>query len=167
MSLLRSLAFGSVLASLSGCASSTPAATCPASPAAAASPTEDLSKLDQEQLATKLIAVTMGKNLGQQVLDSMTESMRKMPGLPPGFIDRFQANAHAEDLQTLVIPIYVKMYERETMIAAITFYESEQGRILVSKLPEATRLGMEAGQRWGKQLAERTLKEMGLTPPAN
>ena len=135
-------------------------------PDGTAASSQDLNKLDQQQLAVKLIEVTMGKNLGQQILDSMTESLRKMPGLPEGFIDRFRANARIEDLQTLIIPIYVKMYERETMIAAITFYESEQGRILVSKLPEATRLGMEAGKLWGKRIADQTLTEMGLSQPA-
>lgn len=109
----------------------------------------------------------MGKNLAVQIMDSMLAAFKKIPNLPEGFIERFRANARAEDLEALVIPIYVKTYERETMIAAIEFYESEQGRILVAKLPEATRLGMEAGQRWGKQVADKTLREMGLTSPAD
>jgi uncharacterized protein len=150
---------------MAACASSTPSANCPAAPAPEAAG-EDLNKLDQEQLARKLIEVTMGKNLGNQVLDSMVESLRKLPGLPPGFIDRFRANARIEDLHDIIVPIYIKTYDRETMIAAISFYQSEQGKILIGKLPEATRLSMEAGQRWGQQVAEKTLKEMGITPPA-
>jgi hypothetical protein len=166
---LASLTGACCLQLLLGCAASTPPPECPATtvvmPDGTTASNRDLNKLDQEQLAAKLIEVTMGKNLAQQILDSMTESLRKMPGLPPGFIDRFRDNAHMADLQTLLIPIYVKMYERETMIAAITFYESEQGRILVSKLPEATRLGMEAGKLWGKRIADQTLTEMGITQP--
>jgi hypothetical protein len=149
------------------CASSTPPADCPSAPAAAGSAgAEDLNKLDQEQLARKLVEVTMAQNLGNQVLDSMVESLRKLPGLPAGFIDRFRANARIEDLLEIIVPIYIKTYDRETMVAAISFYQSEQGKILVSKLPEATRLSMEAGQRWGQQVAEKTLKEMGIAPPS-
>jgi uncharacterized protein len=149
---------------MTACASSTPPANCPVTPAAEASGGKDLNELDREQLARKLIEVTMGKNLGNQVLDSMVESLRKLPGLPEGFIDRFRANARIEDLHDIIVPIYVKTYDRETMIAAIAFYQSEQGKILIEKLPEATRLSMEAGQRWGQQVAEKTLQEMGITP---
>jgi len=151
---------------LVGCAAGTPAAACPEAPAAPSpKPRDDLSQLSSEQLAERLITVTMGKALGQQMMDSMLTNLSKMPSLPPGFVERFREKAHAEDLQTMVVPIYVKLYDRDTMIAAITFYESEQGHILVSKLPEATRLSMEAGQRWGRKLAEDTLQEMGIAPP--
>lgn len=164
MPTLRLVLCAATLFLLTGCATSAPPPACVASPSTEATPREDLRKLDQEQLARKLIEVTMAKSLGKQVLDSMTETLRKMPGLPPGFIDRFREHARIEDLHDLIVPIYARTYDRETMIAAITFYQSEQGQVLVGKLPEATRLSMEAGQRWGQELAERTLEELGRVP---
>jgi uncharacterized protein len=167
MVLFRSLLSVCACSTLLACASATPAPACAEPSVAAASPRSDLAQLDSNQLAKRLVEVTMGKNLAVQIMDSMLAAFKKIPNLPAGFIERFRDNARAEDLEALVIPIYVKTYERETMIAAIEFYESEQGRIMVTKMPEAVRLGTEAGQKWGKQVADKTLREMGLTPPAN
>lgn len=155
-SLFKSLFLISVLAVSTGCASGQGQANCPA----AAAPADGLDKLEQDQLAAKLIEVTMGKDLAEQIMTAMSASLSKLPGLPPGFMERFKANADVNELQKLIVPIYTKLYDRETMIAAIRFYESEPGKALVSKMPEATRLGMEAGQQWGKQIAEKTISEM-------
>jgi hypothetical protein len=161
-SLCKSLLVASLLAVSTGCASGQGQAACPA----AATPNDGLDKLEQDQLAAKLIEVTMGKDLAEQIMTAMSASLSKLPGLPPGFMERFKANADVNDLQKLIIPIYTKLYDRETMIAAIRFYESETGKALVSKMPEATRLGMEAGQQWGKQIAEKTISEMKSGAPA-
>ena len=146
----------------------------PASPAAAATPAlslasppgDDLDKLTNEQLVVKLLVITGAGALGKQIVDSMAESMKKTPGIPPGFLQRFAANAHADDLVELIIPIYVRNYDAATMKAAIRFYQSEQGRILISKLPTVTKESSEAGREWGRKLAIRTLSEMGATPSA-
>lgn len=147
---------------LAGCAGSAPPPACDAS----AQSSKELQELDQEQLARKLVDVTMGKSLGEQILFATTEQLRRLPGLPEGFIDRFRANMKPEDLVEAIVPIYVKMYERETLIAAINFYQSEQGRVLIGKQPEVTRLSMEAGAQWGRKVAEQTAREMGASAPA-
>ena len=95
----------------------------------------------------------------------MAENLRKMPGLAPGFMDRFMANAKPEDLLALIVPIYVKNFDRETLGAAIHFYESKQGRALVAQQPIATKESMDAGRIWGRNLAEKTLAEMGNPTP--
>jgi hypothetical protein len=144
---------------------SSPVAAPPA-PAAttAAAPADDLDTLTNEQLVRKLLAVTGAGALGKQIMDTMAETMKKSPGMPPGFIERFAANAHPEDLTALIIPIYLRNYDAPTMKAAIRFYQSEQGQILVSKLPVVTKECGEAGREWGRKLAIRTLSEMGVAP---
>jgi hypothetical protein len=97
----------------------------------------------------------------------MAQNMSKLKGLPPGFMERLQANARPEELAALLIPIYVRNFDRETLIAAIQFYESRYGRVMVSHLPQATKESMEAGQQWGRTLAQKTLVDMGLTPPSS
>jgi uncharacterized protein len=147
------------------CASSPSGAPC-APAAASAQPTgDDLAGLTNEQLARKLLSLTGAENLGKQVLDGMAENLRKMPGLAPGFMDRFMANAKPEDLLALIVPIYVKNFDRETLGAAIHFYESKQGRALVAQQPIATKESMDAGRIWGRNLAEKTLAEMGNPTP--
>ncbi len=152
-----------VLSLLAGCASASPPAACPAPPANTAS---HLRQLDSQQLAKRMIEAMVGDNLAEQALESMMSRLREIPGLPPGFVDRFRCNANFHDLEALLVPIYAKVYERETMIAATEFYESEQGRRFVRDEPEANRLGMEAGHRWTRDAAEKTLKDMGIAPPA-
>jgi uncharacterized protein len=153
-----------------GCASAPPPG--PGSPAAAApaanagaTPGEDVTALTNEQLAGRLLELTGATHLGKQVMDGMAENFGKLPGLPPGFLERFKQNAHAEELTALLVPIYVKSFDRETLLAAIRFYESKYGRVLVAALPAATKASMEVGQTWGRRVAEQTLTDMGISPP--
>jgi hypothetical protein len=138
----------------------------PPAPAAttAAAPADDLDTLTNEELVRKLLAVTGAGALGKQIIDSMADTMKKNPGMPHGFMERFAANAHPDDLTALIIPIYLRNYDAATMKAAIRFYQSEQGQVLVSKLPTVTKECGEAGREWGRKLAIRTLSEMGVTP---
>jgi hypothetical protein len=155
-----------------GCATAPPpASACPTAPATSVAnatggdaPAEDLTPLTNEQLATKLLELTGATHLGKQVMDGMAENFTKFPGLPPGFLDKFRENAHPEELTALLVPIYVKSFDRDTLIAAIRFYESRYGRLMVAALPGATKASMEVGQTWGRKMAEKTLSDMGIQP---
>ncbi len=151
-----------------GCATAPPQGpTCPTAPAALAAtsrprpdaPAEDLASFTNEQLATRLLGLTGATQLGKQVI------VAKLPGLPPGFLDKFRENVHPEELTELLVPIYVKNFDRDTLMAAIRFYESKYGRTMVAAMPAATKASMEVGQSWGKKLAIKTLSDMGMQPP--
>ena len=119
-------------------------------------PAEDLTPLTNEQLATKLLELTGATHLGKQVMDSMAESFGKLPGLPPGFLDRFNENAHTEELTALLVPIYVKSFDRETLTAAIQFYDSRYGRSLIAasawqRRKRASRWGRRGVARWRRR----------------
>jgi uncharacterized protein len=158
-----------------GCATAPPQGpTCPTAPAALAAsgatappdpPAEDLASFTNEQLATRLLGLTGATQLGKQVMDGMTDNFAKLPGLPPGFLDKFRENVHPEELTELLVPIYVKNFDRDTLMAAIRFYESKYGRTMVAAMPAATKASMEVGQSWGKKLAIKTLSDMGMQPP--
>jgi hypothetical protein len=142
-----------------------PLASPAGTPAAAASPApadpaEGLAKLTDEQLVRKLLEVTGASGLGKQVADSMMDSFRKMPNLPPAFVDRFKQNLHTETLVDLIVPIYLKHYDRPTITAAIRFYQSAPGQTMVKGLPAVTAESMEAGKAWGADLARKTLKDL-------
>ncbi|HEX3479271.1 MAG TPA: DUF2059 domain-containing protein [Kofleriaceae bacterium] len=152
-----------------GCATASPqtAAVSPGtiSNAAPASPDDGLEKLTSEQLTRKLLEVTGAANLGKQVADGMMESFRKMSSLPPGFIDRFKQNIQPDSLVELIVPIYMKHFDRETIIAAIRFYQSAPGRRMVKTLPAVTAESMEAGKTWGTELARKTLQDLASGAP--
>jgi len=168
----RSIPFlAAVLAMASAaCAREAAPATSPARPppaaAAAAEPDDGLAKLSDDELARKLLAVTGGADIGKQIADKMMDAFRAMPNIPPGFTERFKQNVHPESFVDLVVPIYLKHYDRPTMIAAIRFYESEPGRKMVHELPAAMAEAMEAGKKWGADLAKKTLNDLAASPPS-
>ncbi len=122
--------------------------------------------MTSEQLVNKLLELTGATKLGKQMLDQMATDMGKMRGLPPGFIERAKANAHPEDLTALIVPIYVREVDHDTLLAAVRFYETKEGQALIAKLPALTKASMEAGRQWGAQIARKTLAEMGVAAPA-
>jgi hypothetical protein len=152
------VALALVLALATGCGASAAAAPGASDP----SSNDGLDKLSDEQLARKMLDVTGAGQLGKQIGDSMLSTFRKMPNLPPAFIDRMSLNMHFEQLTDLVVPIYMKHYDRKTMMAAIRFYQSDSGQTLVKALPVVTAESMEAGKTWGAEVAKRTLAELGV-----
>ena len=141
---------------------SPPGSTC----AAGASDVADgLAELSDEQLARKLLKVSGGVERSKMIGDSLMESLRKVPEMPPGFIDRFKQNIQAVEHTELIIPIYLKHYDRATMTAAIRFYQSEHGRTLLRAMPVVTAESLEVGKAWGRDLARKTLEELGVIPP--
>jgi hypothetical protein len=148
-----------------GCASAGPPAPCAPTTTAAGTAPDDLDKLTDEQLARRLMELTGAANLGKQMGTAMAEQMKKMPGMPAGFMDRFSANIHPDELTALLVPIYVKELDHETLLAVVRFYETKSGRVLIGKLPLLTQESMEVGKQWGGALAKKTLEEMGIAPP--
>ncbi|MEO8877878.1 MAG: DUF2059 domain-containing protein [Polyangiaceae bacterium] len=134
--------------------------------AVTASETDDgLAKLTDEQLVRKLLDVTGAGNLGVQVAHNMMETFRKMPDLPPGFIDKFKENMKVSELTDVIVPIYLKHYDRKTLIAAIHFYQTDAGQTIVKSLPLVTAESMEVGKAWGTKLAKKTLNDLGIAAP--
>jgi hypothetical protein len=164
--MIKPAALSLVLAAalLTGCGAS-------ASPAAVASPTApppcpvatdaSLASMTDEQLVRKLLEVMGADKLGKQVADAMMDTFKKMPQLPPGFIERFKQNMKIETLNDIVVRVYLKHLDRTAITAAIQFYESEQGKRIVAALPVVTQETMEAGKEWGRDLAQKTMQELG------
>ena len=66
-----------------------------------------------------------------------------------------------DELVELIIPIYLKHLDEATIDGVIVFAQPEVGK----KLYEAQTANMQesilAGQRWGQELAEESLAELG------
>jgi hypothetical protein len=132
---------------------------CPES--AATEQKDDLDSLSDEELAHKLLSVTGAEGIAQQVMDGMLAEFKRHPDLPPEFVERFRKEADVQHLMDLIVTVYLKHLDRPTMLAAIRFYESEHGRVLISKMPAVTADSMAAGAQWGRELAEKIIKDMG------
>lgn len=155
-----------LISAAAGCASSAPPAPCAPVAAANSTSTDDLERQTSEQLARRLLELTGAGKLAKQMAASLAESMKKMPGLPAGFVDRFTANLHAEELTELIVPLYVKELDHDTMMAVVRFYETPAGKLLIGKLPVLTQESADAGKEWGRSIAKKTLAEMGIASPS-
>ena len=151
-----------VLASSFHLACATAAAKPTEADCAAMAPDDGLNKLTDEQLVRKMLEVTGAADLGKQVSDAMADSFAKLPNLPAGFAEKFKSNVHPEALVELIIPIYLKHYNRDTLKAAIRFYQSPEGREITRTLPLLTAESMEAGKAWGTEVAKKTFEDLGI-----
>jgi hypothetical protein len=120
-----------------------------------------------EELARKLLELTSGADLGKQAMTQVLDALRGVhPDVPDAFWDEFEASVDPEELEELVVPIYVDNLSVEEMNAAIEFYSSPLGRSLVQKLPAIMSESMAVGQQWGARLAEEVVERLANRPPA-
>ena len=115
---------------------------------------------DHERKVRELLVLTGAAQMGQQVMDSMSEQFRSLPGLPPGFLDEFKKVAKPDDLVELVVPIYLENVSEADVDAAIAYWGSPAGQRMAQAMPKLNAEAMAAGQQWGTQLAEETLRRL-------
>jgi uncharacterized protein len=112
----------------------------------------------KEQKVRKLLDLTGAGNMGKQTMDAMLDQFKKMPNLPEGFVDKFRELATAQDLQEMVVPIYMKHLDEETLDGVIAFYQTDAGKKMLKAQPAIMKESMELGQKWGQELAMKALK---------
>ena len=110
----------------------------------------------KEKMARELMELTGSADLGKQMMEGMTAQFRTQPGVPADFVEKFLELAKPEDLVNMVVPLYVKTFDEETLQAAIDFYKTTAGKKLVAALPQITQESMVLGQQWGMELAQKT-----------
>jgi len=110
----------------------------------------------KEKLVLEMLDLTGAGDLGKQVMDAMMAQFGQSPGIPPEFIAKFSELAKPQDLVNMVVPLYVKALDEETLKACIAFYKSPAGKKLVDVTPQLTADSMALGQEWGMKLVEQT-----------
>ena len=126
----------------------------PASPGAKMTPAE------KETKVRELLDVTDASKMGENAMEQMMEAFRGMPGLKEGFIEKFQELAKPEELVELVVPIYMKHVAEEDLQPVIDFFRSKVGARWIQQQKPILKESMEAGQTWGRDLAEKTMKAL-------
>lgn len=139
------------------------AASCVALALVAFAVPQDARPAEQDELDAKihkLMEVTGAVGLGDQMLDQMMTTFQQMPGLPPGFAEKFLEKADTNELVELVVPIYRKHLDEATIDALIIFAESTAGSKFYAAQPAIMREQMTAGQNWGQAVAEEVMQEL-------
>jgi len=114
----------------------------------------------KEKKIRKLLEVTGSAAMGKQVMDAMLDSFQGNNALPPGFIEKFKETAQPEKLVELIVPIYLKNLDEETIDGALVFFDSPAGKKFIKAQPTIVQESMAAGQKWGTEMAEKTLKAL-------
>ncbi len=113
-----------------------------------------------EKSIREFMDVTGSGELGIQVMNQMIPSLKQLaPDAPDSFWDDFRKEVSADELISLIVPVYQKHFTEDDMKALIAFYKSEAGKKYVSKLPAISQESMQLGQNWGQQLAQKVLQK--------
>jgi len=121
---------------------------------------EGQEKSVKEQKIRKLLEITGASSSGKQIMDAMLDAFSKSPNLPEGFIEKFKETANPDGLIEIIVPIYLKNLDEDSIDGAIAFYESPAGKKFVKAQPVLIKESMEAGQKWGAEAAQKTLKAL-------
>lgn len=113
-----------------------------------------------ERRVRRFLDLTGAGGLGRQVLDGLREQFRRMPDLPPGFLEKFTEMAEPGELVDRVVPIYARHLESDALEAAIAYYETPEGQRFLKAQPAMLRESMAASQEWGKEVARRALEAL-------
>ena len=118
------------------------------------------SNTKNEKIKT-LLELTGSAKMGIQAMNSIITSFRSTyPNIPQEFWNEFEKKAKAEDLITLIIPIYEKHYTEEDIDNLIGFYKTPFGKKMIATTPLIMQESMAVGQNWGKKMAEDIVKEL-------
>ena len=115
-------------------------------------------------MVDKLLVQTGSAQLGEQIFDAMVVQFQGMQNLPPTFLQHLKEGMNPDELTALIRPIYLKAYDRKTLLAVVRFYDTEEGKKVIVGLPRVMSEAMAVGQKWGKDLADKALA--ASRPPA-
>jgi hypothetical protein len=109
----------------------------------------------------KLMNLTGAGNLGMQAMDQMIASMKgAMANVPDKFWTEFRKEVNADELVTLILPVYDKHLSHAEIKELIKFYETPVGRKMISVMPAITAESMQVGQQWGMHVAMRAKQKL-------
>lgn len=109
----------------------------------------------------ELLRVTGSAKLALQMIDQMLGGFRKaLPDVPAAFWDEFRSEIKADDFEALIVPIYEKHYDDAELQGLLDFYDSPLGRKMLQEMPAILTESMEAGKKWGQDLAEKALERL-------
>jgi hypothetical protein len=109
----------------------------------------------------KLIELTGAAKVSASALKQIIAPMRQaFPQVPEGFWNEFLSEVRADELVDLIVPIYDKYYTRDDIRELTKFYQSPVGQKTIKVLPQLSAEAIDAGQEWGRGVADRAMKKL-------
>jgi uncharacterized protein len=82
------------------------------------------------------------------------------PDVPEEYWQAFKDEIDPDGLISLTVPIYDKYYTHEDILKMIKFYESPTGKKIIDNQSAILDESMKAGEKWGKQIAEKIIQKL-------
>ena len=109
----------------------------------------------------KLIELTGAANVSADALRQIIAPLRAgFPQVPSEFWDNFIKEVRSDELVDLVVPIYDKYYTLEEIRDLTRFYQSPVGQKTIKVLPKLSAEAIDAGQEWGRIVADRAMRKL-------
>jgi hypothetical protein len=109
----------------------------------------------------ELLVLTNSAKLGDQMLDQIFSAYERMvPDVPPEIWKKARESMRADDLVELVIPIYIKHFNREDIKGIITFYKTPIGKKLIEHQGAIMKESMAIGMAWGQEVSKKILDDL-------
>jgi len=110
----------------------------------------------------RALVVKMGSgDIGIQVVEALIPEFQKMlPDVPREYWEKMKGKIRVGDFVELIIPIYDKYYTHEEIKELIRFYDTDVGKKTIQIMPQMTQESMQAGQEWGRKIAEEIYSEL-------
>jgi len=101
----------------------------------------------------KLISLTGGDKVGEQMIDQMIKSFSAYnPNIPAEFWTEFKKDVDTNKITEMNIPVYDKYLTADEIKETIKFYESAVGKKLIEVLPKVLEETYTAGEQWGYEV---------------
>ena len=114
----------------------------------------------QKEIAKMLKITGVEKMMNQMVSQLVATFKEKSPNVPASFWEKFESSLDAHAVVQRIIPIYDKHYSLEDLKAVNAFYATPAGQHLLGAMPQVMQESMLIGQQWGRELAEKAIKEI-------
>jgi len=106
-----------------------------------------------EAAAWDLLEASGLTQLSERTVERLLLLRKKaMPNIPDHFWEDFKKEVDPNELNKLILPIYVKHFSVEEMKALTAFYRSDVGRKFLAKIPNVTRESMQVSRDWNAEL---------------
>lgn len=115
----------------------------------------------KRELVRRLLRLSGAGAMGQQVMDQLFESQRKMlPQVPDSVWQELRKAMTGAELEELVVPIYERHLDEADLRGIIAFYETPAGAKLIRVQPQIMRESMSAGQAWGMDTTRKVMEKL-------
>ena len=109
----------------------------------------------------QLLELSGSGKMGIQIMDQMISSFKSSNSkMNEEFWEDFKKEIKAEDFENMILPIYDKYYSESDIDQLIVFYNSPIGKKMISTMPQVMQESMAAGQKLGKEIAEKFIAKL-------